>query len=70
MFVLFRSTFIPYLNKKTIFFFFSWILFFVLVAVNVMRLAADHLMARLRARPQEEVNNIPEEPVAPRYKFC
>ena len=51
------------LNKKK--YFIRWILFSVLVAANVLRLAGDHLMARMRARPQEEVNNVPEEPVAP-----
>ena len=58
-----KSIFSPYFKQKK--YFIRWILFSVLVAANVLRLAGDHLMARMRARPQEEVNNVPEEPVAP-----
>ena len=39
------------------------------MAVNTLRLAGDHLMARMRARPQEEAQNIPEEHVAPQVQI-
>ena len=41
---------------------FSWILFSVLVAVNLLRLAGDCLLQRVRGRPQDVDN---PEPVVP-----
>ena len=37
----------------------------IMVVINVLQMAGHRLVERIRARPQEEAHNVPEETVAP-----
>ena len=37
----------------------------IMVVINVLQMTGHRLVERIRARPQEEAHNVPEETVAP-----